>query len=114
MNKIKKSEIESLMVYISSFFLLHQKGFRHTYIYNSKFYIVKFDSEFSNIIVKGLTEVDRNGFIKEFGQFALRSLFDFYKPETGYFIFNSDNSLFMTAIFNGKIKVKRITEKDLD
>jgi hypothetical protein len=86
----------------------------HTYIYDGKFYIVRFDSEFSNIIVKGLVESDRNKFIKEFGQFALRNLFDLYNPETGYFIFNSDNSLFMTAIFNDKIKIKRITEKDLD
>ncbi len=110
---IKKAELESLMVYISSFFLLHQREFTHTFIYNKRLYVAKFDTEFSNIVVKGLTEPDRNKFIKDFGKFALRSLFDMYKPETGYFIFNSDSSLFMTAIFNDKIKIKRITEKDL-
>ncbi|HNX01910.1 MAG TPA: hypothetical protein PKK33_11125, partial [Candidatus Cloacimonadota bacterium] len=110
MNQITKDEVESLMVYIASFFLLHQKRFEHGFVFGTKFYIVRFNAEMSNIVVKGLVDKDRFSFIKEFGRYSLSELLKMYKPEHGYFVFSVNEKLFMTTVFNDRFKVKRINK----
>ena len=110
---ITKSELQSLMVYISSFFLLHQKRFEYGYIYGTKFHVIRFDSEAGNLVIMGLSKDDRFEFIKDFGKYALKQLLKSYEPDGGYFIFKAENSLFMTTVFRDHLKVKRIKEEDL-
>ena len=113
MTPITKQELECLMAYISSFYLLHQKGFTRGYIFGTKFYIVKFDSQFGNILIRGLNSTNRFRFINDFGMYALKQLFELYEPEEGYFVFGAGDSLFMTTIFHDTLKVKRINKTDL-
>lgn len=101
------------MSYIASFYLLHQPDFECGYLYGRKFYIIRFDSEFESIVVKGLTEENRSGFITDFGEYALSRLMELYKPNEGYFIFNANDKLFMTSIVKDKLFVKEITDDDL-
>ena len=65
------------------------------------------------MIVKGWSASERGAFICDFGFYALQQLFKIYKPKEGYFIFNAEDQLFLTAIVQGKLKLKRIREEDL-
>lgn len=113
MSQITRDEIESLMVYVSSFYLLHQKRFERGFIFGNKFYVAKFNTDMSNVSVKGLEEKKRFGFIKEFGMYALSELLVQYKPDHGYFVFSVDDKLFMATVVKGRLKIKKINREDL-
>lgn len=113
MSQITKDELESLLVYVSSFYLLHQKRFERGYIFGKNFYVARFNTDMSNIVVKGLTDKERFSFIKDFGTYALSELLNQYKPEHGYFVFSVDDKLFMSTVVKGRLKVKKIKNEDL-
>lgn len=101
------------MIYIASFYLLHQKRFERGYVFGKNFYVARFNTDMSNIVVKGLTDSERFSFIKDFGTYALSELLNQYKPEHGYFVFSVDDNLFMATVIEKRLKIKKIKKEDL-